>query len=49
MLKIHTTYENIEIKVKDYLPIRNFQISSLDNVVLLAGPNGIGKTRLIQA
>jgi predicted ATPase len=37
-----------EIDIKDYLPIRNFQVSALDNVVILAGPNGIGKTRLIQ-
>lgn len=37
-----------EIRVKDHLPIKNFQVSSLDNIILIAGPNGIGKTRLIQ-
>lgn len=37
-----------EISVKGNLPIQNFSVSELESVVLIAGPNGIGKTRLIQ-
>lgn len=38
-----------EINVKQKPPIQNFVVSNLSNIVVLAGPNGIGKTRLIQA
>ncbi len=37
-----------EIKAKQKLPIQSFEVSNLSSVVVLAGPNGIGKTRLIQ-
>jgi ABC-type cobalamin/Fe3+-siderophores transport system ATPase subunit len=36
------------VNVKNRPPIKNFEIDNLSNVVVLAGPNGIGKTRLIQ-
>lgn len=36
------------IMVKDSPPINHFQVDSLMNTVVLAGPNGVGKTRLIQ-
>jgi len=36
------------IKVKNALPVRNFEIEELANMVFLAGPNGIGKSRLIE-
>jgi ABC-type cobalamin/Fe3+-siderophores transport system ATPase subunit len=38
----------IDITVKKKPPIQNFEVSNLSSVVVLAGPNGIGKTRLIQ-
>jgi len=38
-----------DIKAKGKPPIRNFEVANLSNVIVLAGPNGIGKTRLIQA
>lgn len=37
-----------DITVNGNLPIKNFSVSDLESVVLIAGPNGIGKTRLIQ-
>jgi len=37
-----------EINVKRKPPIQDFVVSNLSNIVVLAGPNGIGKTRLIQ-
>lgn len=36
------------ITVKDKPPIKNFEVTNLSSVIVLAGPNGIGKTRLIQ-
>lgn len=36
------------ITVKDVPPINFFQVDSLANVVVIAGPNGVGKTRLVQ-
>ncbi len=36
------------IDAKDILPVRKFFVDNLSNVVVLAGPNGVGKTRLIQ-
>lgn len=38
----------IDINVKQKPPIANFEVSNLSSIVVLAGPNGIGKTRLIQ-
>ncbi|MCX6173646.1 MAG: AAA family ATPase [Ignavibacteriales bacterium] len=38
-----------KICIKNYLPIKNFEIDELDDIVLIAGANGVGKTRLIQA
>ena len=35
------------IVVKDWPPIRRFEIEDLSDVVVLAGPNGVGKTRLL--
>jgi len=36
------------ITVKDVPPVNFFEVDSLANVVVLAGPNGVGKTRLVQ-
>lgn len=36
------------IEAVDIPPIQQFNVSDLSNVVVLAGPNGVGKTRLIQ-
>ncbi|MDZ7957352.1 MAG: ATP-binding protein [Aulosira sp. DedQUE10] len=36
------------IDAKDVLPVKQFFVENLSNVVVLAGPNGVGKTRLIQ-
>jgi len=38
----------VDINLKKKPPIQNFEVSNLSSVVVLAGPNGIGKTRLIQ-
>jgi len=37
-----------DISLNKKPPIENFEVSNLSNIVVLAGPNGIGKTRLIQ-
>ena len=37
------------LETKNIPPIRNFAIADLADVVVLAGPNGVGKTRLVQA
>jgi hypothetical protein len=37
-----------QIDAKDTPPIQQFSVGELSNVVVLAGPNGVGKTRLIQ-
>lgn len=37
------------VSIKDALPIRRFDVVDLEDVVVLAGPNGIGKTRLLEA
>ena len=37
------------IEINDSPPIRQFEIHDLSNVVVLAGPNGVGKTRLINS
>jgi len=36
------------IRVNDVPPIKRFDISGLSNVVVIAGRNGVGKTRLVQ-
>src|ERR1700741_1867648 len=41
-MRIHT------IDVTDALPIRRFQVDQLSDVVVLAGRNGVGKTRLMR-
>ncbi len=35
------------IVVKDWPPIRRFEIEDLSDVVVVPGPNGVGKTRLL--
>jgi len=37
------------IKAKDILPVLKFDVENLSDVVVLAGRNGVGKTRLLQA
>lgn len=37
------------IAVRDAMPVRRFEVDDLADVVVLAGPNGVGKTRLIEA
>jgi len=37
------------IKAKATLPVQKFEAEELNNMVFLAGPNGIGKSRLIEA
>ncbi|MCC5668322.1 ATP-binding protein [Nostoc sp. CHAB 5784] len=36
------------IYAKDIPPVKQFFVDKLSNVVVIAGPNGVGKTRLIQ-
>jgi len=38
----------VDMKVREKPPIKYFEVSNLSNIVVFAGPNGIGKTRLIQ-
>ncbi|MGF1630267.1 MAG: AAA family ATPase [Kiloniellaceae bacterium] len=37
------------ISTADTLPIKNFQVENLSDVAVLAGPNGVGKSRLINS
>lgn len=37
------------IRAKDTLPVKQFAIGELSDVVVIAGRNGVGKTRLLQA
>ena len=37
------------IKLIDYKPIKNIEIDNLGDVVIVAGANGAGKTRLKEA
>jgi ABC-type multidrug transport system ATPase subunit len=39
----------MHIAVRDVMPVRQFEVGELADVVVLAGPNGVGKTRLIEA
>lgn len=36
-----------KIVAKDVLPVRMFEVDNLSDLVVIAGPNGVGKTRLI--
>ena len=36
-----------EIAAKDVLPVRQFRVDSLSDVVVIAGQNGVGKSRLV--
>lgn len=38
-----------KISVTDVPPIKNFDVGDLSNIIVIAGPNGVGKTRLAQA
>lgn len=37
------------IRALDVPPVRNFEVTDLSDVVVISGPNGVGKTRLISA
>lgn len=37
-----------DIRVENAHPVRLFEVDNLSSVVVIAGPNGVGKTRLIQ-
>jgi predicted ATPase len=37
-----------DLSIRNTAPIALFDVSDLSDVVVLAGPNGVGKTRLIQ-
>jgi predicted ATP-binding protein involved in virulence len=37
------------ISVQDAMPVRRFEVADLADTVVIAGPNGVGKTRLIDA
>jgi predicted ATPase len=37
------------VTVRNALPVRRFEVAELADVVVLAGPNGVGKTRLLEA
>ena len=43
-----TEFNTKYIEEKDRLGLQNFKMSKLNNVVLLAGKNGSGKTRVLQ-
>jgi predicted ATPase len=36
------------IEVSDVLPVRRFSVDQLSDIVVIAGPNGVGKSRLIE-
>jgi len=36
------------LSVSDAPPVRRFSVAELSDVVVIAGPNGVGKTRLLQ-
>ena len=37
------------IDITDALPVQRFAVDGLSDIIVLAGPNGVGKTRLVQA
>ncbi|MEZ4945406.1 MAG: AAA family ATPase [Cyclobacteriaceae bacterium] len=36
------------IKVQNVLPVKKFEVDGLSDTIVIAGPNGVGKSRLIQ-
>ena len=38
-----------KIDITDVPPVKKFTVGGLSSTVILAGPNGVGKTRLVQA
>ncbi|MCC6573146.1 MAG: ATP-binding protein [Planctomycetes bacterium] len=38
----------VSLDASDVVPVKKFAISDLSDAVILAGPNGVGKTRLVQ-
>ena len=36
------------IKVSNVLPVKKFEVDGLSDTIVIAGPNGVGKSRLIQ-
>jgi len=38
-----------KISATEVLPVKNFEVDNLSDLVVIAGPNGVGKTRLITA
>lgn len=37
------------IKAKEVLPVKKFEVDELSDSIVIAGPNGVGKSRLIQS
>ena len=37
------------IEARDVRPVKYFSVENLSDVIVLAGPNGVGKTRLVNA
>src|SRR6478609_7641438 len=37
------------IAIRDVFPVRRFEVDDLADIVVLAGPNGVGKTRLLNS
>lgn len=37
------------IRARNISPVKVFEVESLSDVVVIAGPNGVGKTRLVNA
>ena len=35
------------ISVSDIAPVKRFDVDDLSDLVVIAGPNGVGKTRLV--
>jgi predicted ATPase len=36
------------IKASNVLPVKKFEVDELSDTIVIAGPNGVGKSRLIQ-
>lgn len=39
----------VELRIENAPPVRVFGVTELSDVIVIAGPNGVGKTRLLQA
>jgi hypothetical protein len=39
----------ISLHLRNVPPVRRFDVAELSDIVVIAGPNGVGKTRLVQA